>query len=171
MTDKPRKTLSLGRKTEKAEETPSSGIKTVAGKRVIRREASATSPSPRSKPIKGKVPRKKPSTQKKVVIPPSTIRMQELDQQLNGHFETWRDYLPLALGIEKAVFRYISENHVSASKRVVQQLLNRHTSAMKYLHNIMQQPLRYHLDGSPAGEVILTERESAALKLASLPPA
>lgn len=171
MTDKPRKTLSLGRKTDKPAGTSPLGSKTIAGKRVIRREASTTSSPPRNKPTKGKAPRKKPAAPKKVVIPPSTIRAQELDQQLNGHFGAWRDHLPLALGIEKAIFRYISTNHVSASKRVVQQLLHRHTSAMQYLHNLMQQPLRYHLDGSPAGEVLPTERESAALKLASLPPA
>lgn len=170
MTDKPRKTLSLGRKTDKPDGTSPSGSKTIAGKRVIRREASTTPSSPRNKPAKGKVPRKKPAAPKKVVIPPSTIRVQELDQQLQAHFVAWRDYLPLALGVEKTIYRYISTNHVSASKRVVQQLLHRHTSAMQYLHNLMQQPLRYHLDGSPAGEVIPTERESATLKLASLPP-
>ena len=171
MTDKPRKTLSLGRKTDQSDGTSPSSIKTIAVKRVIRREASTTPSPPRNKPAKGKTPRKKPAAPKKVVIPPSTIRAQELDQQLQGHFRAWRDHLPLAVGIEKAIFRYISTNHISASKRVVQQLLHRHTSTMQYLHNLMQQPLRYHLNGSPAGEVIPTERESAALKLASLPPA
>ena len=171
MTDKPRKTLSLGRKTDKSAGTAPSGIKTLAGKRVIRREASTTPSPPRNKPAKGKAPRKKPAAPKKVVIPPSTIRAQELDQQLHGHFGAWRDYLPLAVGIEKAIFRYISANHVSASKRIVQQLLHRHTSAMQYLHNLMQQPLRYHLDGSPAGEVIPTERESAAGRARACPEA
>ncbi|MBO0611423.1 ProQ/FINO family protein [Thiothrix fructosivorans] len=171
MTDKPRKTLSLTRKTDKPEGTPSSVIKTVAGKRIIRREASATPSPPRNKPVKGKAPRKKPAAPKKVVTPPSTIREQELDQQLNGHFGAWRDHLPLAVGIEKAIFRYISENHVSASKRVVQQLLLHHTSTIQYLNNIMQQPMRYNLDGSPSGEIIPAEREYASQKLTSLPPA
>ena len=169
MTDKPRKTLSLTKKADKPEGTPPSGIKTMTGKRIIRREASTTPSPPRKKPAKGKTPRKKTAPPRKVVIPPSTIRMQELDQQLNGQFGAWRDNLPLALGVEKAIFRYISTHHLSASKRVVQQLLRHHTSAMQYLHNLMQQPRRYHLDGSPAGEVIPTEREYAALKLASLP--
>lgn len=170
MTDKPRKTLSLGRKTDKAEGTPPSGIKTIAGKRIIRREASLPPSPPRNKPAKGKAPRKKPAAPKKVIIPPSTIRAQALDQQLQGHFGAWRDYLPLALGVEKAIYRYISTNHLSASKRVVQQLLHRHTSAMQYLHNLMQQPLRYHLDGSPAGEIDPAEKEYAGQKAASLPP-
>lgn len=169
MTDKPRKTLTLNRKPNKPEGTTPSGDKTVAGKRVIRREPS-TVQQPRNKPGKGKAPRKKPAATRKTVTPPSDLRMRELGQQLNSYSGIWRDRLPLAIGIEKAIFRYVSGNHISASKRVVQKLLHQHTSSAQYLRNVMQLAARYHLDGSLAGEIIPAEKEYAGLKVASLPP-
>lgn len=55
----------------------------------------------------------------------------ELDKLNKQRFQEanaiWCNRPPLALGIEKQLFRYIAEHHLSASKQVVQRLLHIHT--------------------------------------------
>jgi sRNA-binding protein len=67
----------------------------------------------------------------------------------------------LALGIEKQVFRYIADHHLSASKRVVQRLLYAHTHQRDYLQAVAAGGMRYGLDGQEAGEVTPMEQKNA----------
>ncbi len=168
MAEQPDKqTLSL--KKEKLENTQPPGValpRKRSGKRVIRREQlpaqslAKTKAPTLAKPAKKKKPQKAPLT-KTPTTPPSELRMDALDKQLCGAFSIWRDHQPLALGIEKSIFRFIAAQHISASKRVVQKLLKRHTSTRSYRDNILQQAQRYELDGSPAGEVSQIDKDHA----------
>ena len=165
--DQPRKTLSLKKSGNSTDDSSATPARKLAGKRIIRRD-----PSPSAKPGKPK-PRKnkrKTAAPRKPVTPPSLIRANDLDHRLAATFAVWKDHQPLAIGIEKNLFQFIAEHHISASKRVVQKLLHRHTSDKQYLHNLIHQPLRFHLDGSPDGEIIPAEKEHATRKLAALPP-
>lgn len=145
---------------------PLTGIRRT-GKRIITREqlpqaAPAKPKPPKPKPSKVKKPPRKPA--KKLITPPSVLRGRELNDSLNG-FAVWRNRQPLALGIEKQVFRYIAEHHLSASKRVVQRLLYAHTHQRDYLLAVAAGGMRYGLDGQEAGEITSVEREYAANRL------
>ena len=87
--------------------------------------------------------------------------MEALDKQLCAAFSIWHDHQPLALGIEKSLFCFIAAHHISASKRVVQKLLKRHTSTQTYQKNILRHARRYELDGSPAGEISQLDKDHA----------
>lgn len=135
MTDKPRKTLSIKPKaaptTEIHQET-----KTVSrgNKRIIKREQvqpyALAKPKSKALPKKPNKPRK--PAPKKPLISPSDIRMDNLNAALNA-FAVWRERKPLALGIERQIFQLIAQQNLSASKRVVQKLLYRHTHQRNYL--------------------------------------
>lgn len=155
-TDKPRKTLSL----KASVETDSHGKPSVrkrAGKRLIRVERPVRKPQKKTSVTaskrKGHSPAADPS--------PSSKRVALLDQQLAAAFEVWQTHQPLARGIEKSVFRFIAEHHISASKRVVQILLHRHTTDSQYLANIIAQSVRYQLDGSSAEMISHAEKVHA----------
>lgn len=166
--DKPRKTLSIARKTTPTatgNTTPETATRTPArgGKRVIRRDELPNV----QKPGQPKKPPKKPANRKPRQPPkpkktaPSELRAQELDASLNA-FPVWLDCKPLALGIEKQIFRHIAELHLSASKRVVEKLLYRHTHKPSYLQAVARGGNRWNLDGTEAGEIIQVERDHAA---------
>ena len=167
MPDQPRKPLTLKTRTTGEDKQPTvPSPRKRSGKRIIRRDQlpaqslATTKAPPPGKPAKKKKP-KKAVAAKQVVTPPSDLRMAALDQQLHEAFTVWNDYQPLALGIEKSIFRFIAEHHISASKRVVQQLLQRHTTTRSYRANILQQAQRYNLDGSPAGQINQIEKDHA----------
>ncbi|QTR45517.1 Fertility inhibition FinO [Thiothrix litoralis] len=177
MTDeKPRKTLSITCKpvsptaVEQDGKAPT-GIKRT-GKRIITRDqlpqaAPAKPKPPKPKPSKAKKPPRKPV--RKLVTPPSELRARELNDSLNG-FAVWLQRQPLALGIEKQVFRYIADHHLSASKRVVQRLLYAHTHRRDYLQAVAAGGMRYGLDGQEAEAITAAERDYAGQRLATLFP-
>jgi hypothetical protein len=173
MTDQPRKTLSIKPKiaptTEQAS-TLNQETKAVlrGNKRIIKREqVQATA---LAKP-KAKVPAKKPNkprktAPKKPVVAPSGIRMDNLNAALNA-FVVWREQQPLALGIERQIFQLIADQHLSASKRVVQKLLYRHTHQRHYLLKVGQGGSRFNLDGTGADVILPAEREHVGRLLAT----
>ncbi len=177
-TEKPRKTLTITRKPATADTgttTPTNSAVRRSGKRVIRREeipadkltrpgkASPKKPATKSK---AKRPRQPPKPKK---TPPSDLRARELNDSLNA-FAVWRNRQPLALGIEKQVFQYIAEHHLSASKRVVQKLLHHHAHNRAYLQAVGQGGQRFNLDGTEAGAILPGEQEHAGRVLAAMPP-
>ena len=156
---KPRKTLIIKRKPLAAtnasdSEESAAPLKLPTRKRVIKLDRPAKKP---------KQPPQPPPKKKKRVAP-SVIRASELNKALSAHSKAWRSYSPLAADIEKQVFRFISERHLSASKRVVQSLLKKHQSAKNYLLNsVMDAPI-YDLSDSETG-LVSWERASKAAKL------
>jgi hypothetical protein len=173
MNDKPRKTISIKPKAlPSTEQTskPDQATKTVSrgNKRIIKREQ--VQPYALAKP-KAKAPPKKPNkprkpAPKKPLIAPSTIRMDNLNVALNA-FVVWRELQPLALGIERQIFQLIAQQQLSASKRVVQQLLYRHTHQRDYLLKVGRGGQRFNLDGSEDGVILPEEREYAGRLLAT----
>ena len=162
-----KKTLSLKKTVPDNAQLPEApSLRKRSGKRIIRRDqlpaqslANTKAPPP-AKPAQKKKSQKAPPT-KTPKTPPSELRMDALDKQLCTAFSIWRDHQPLALGIEKSLFRFIAAQHLSASKRVVQKLLQRHTSNQSYRDNIQQQTRRYELDGTPAGEISQLDKAHA----------
>ncbi|TXH67876.1 MAG: Fertility inhibition FinO [Thiothrix sp.] len=169
MTEKPRKTITIKPKaapTIEQAHSPDEAAKAIVrgNKRIIKREQ--VQPTALAKP-KAKVPPKKPTkprkpAPKKPLIAPSDVRMDNLNAALN-EFAVWRERQPLALGIEKQIFQLIAEQQLSASKRVVQKLLYRHTRHRDYLLKISQGKggQRYNLDGTSGGVILPEECEHA----------
>ncbi len=180
MSDTPKKTLTITRKpnqkTLEAIQSPESSTVTMpelramsrTGKRIIRREellnvqkAGQGKPKPTGKAATKKKPPRKPAP-RKPVISPSELKARELNDRLNG-FKVWRDFLPLAIGIDKDVFRLVNEEHFpGASKRVVRLTLAMHANHGRYLQAVTQGGARHHLDGSEEGDITPQQQQHAA---------
>ena len=100
---------------------------------------------------------------KKPKKPPSTVRLNALDAELGRLSKCWRSHRPLALGIERQIFKAVADGQLSASKRVVRALLRKHCSNPNYLRNTVV-GARYDLTDQPSGEVVPSEA-AYALKL------
>ena len=156
--DKPKKTLSLKPKSAIPTSKDSKPAGTVVirnGKRVIQapnQRGAAVAPTHQSKPKpKGSKPKRPPRPAPKTVVPPSLIRARELSQKLAEQFSVWRDFKPLAIGIEQEVFKIFGEtNTKGASKSVMNKMLSMHTRRSEYLKNLQAGGVRYHLDGCEA---------------------
>lgn len=153
MTDTPRKTLSLKKKRIiKRADIPAAKL------------AKAGKKAPPKPPAK---PKKKPNASpKKPEISPSELRARELYSRLN-EFEVWRTYKPLAIGIEKTIFKICNdEQFPGASKNVVQKVLSRHTRHKVYQANLAQGGQRYQLNAGEAGVVTDQQQLIAEKQLA-----
>jgi hypothetical protein len=168
MSDTPKKTLTINRKPTST--TPSNTLSR-SGKRIIRREELNPVPTkpanpkgkPTSKPTNKKKPARKPT--KKPTIAPSDLKAKELNDRLNA-FPVWLNFQPLALGIDKDVFRLVNDEHFpGASKKVVQKVLRMHTHHGRYLAALVQGHERYQLDGVINGVISDPERQWAAEKI------
>jgi sRNA-binding protein len=102
----------------------------------------------------------------KPITSPSDIRLDNLNASLNA-FDTWRNFQPLTLGVEKQVFQHIAKHQLSCSKRVVQRLLRAHVKDPKYLQATIGGLMRLNLDGTEA-EVILQSEKDYAIQLNSV---
>lgn len=166
MSDTPKKTLSLKRSQPS---TDSATLTTVqrTGKRIIRREELSNVQKPgtiKQKPAGNKSKPKKPPRKpqpKKPVIAPSDLKAKELNDRLNG-FNVWLNYQPLALGIEKQIFKLVNDEHFpGGSKKVVQKVLRRHTQHGRYLQALQKGMVRYGLDGKEDGFVTEIQQQYA----------
>ena len=181
-TEKPRKTLVITRKpvtgatAPTTTTAPASDVVKRTGKRIITRDQlpvarvsigkpTYNKPGAKPKPKANRKPRQPPKPPK---TPPSELRARELSDSLNN-FTVWLNRLPLALGIEKQIFRHIADLHLSASKRVVNKLLHYHTHNRAYLLAVGQGGTRFNLDGTAAGAITQGEREHAGRVLAAMP--
>lgn len=169
MTDTPKKTLSLNKKP--ASTTTTTGTISRTGKRIIRREELSPAPAkpanpkgkPTSKPTNKKKPARKPT--KKPTIAPSDLKAKELNDRLNA-FPVWLNFQPLAIGIDKDVFKLVNDEQFSGgSKKVVQKVLKMHTRHGRYLAALLQGGERYQLDGVINGMVNDLDQQWAAEKL------
>ena len=161
---KTKKTLTLKRTGTKSD---SDKIVSRSGKRVIKRDD-----LPRAKPAKA--PPKKPTNRKKkparvskpkMAVSPSDLKARELNERLST-FPVWSNYQPLAIGIDKDIFRLVNDEcFPGASKKVVQKLLRMHTGHSRYLEALIQGGERYHLDGAADGVVDAYQIELATKRL------
>ena len=165
MTDTPKKTLTLKRKTTGT----GTGTVSRSGKRIIRRDD-----LPRAKPAKA--PAKKPANQRKkkpaqvskpkMTVSPSDLKARELNDRLNA-FPVWLNYQPLAIGVDKDIFRLVNaEQFPGGSKKVVQKMLKMHTGHSRYLQALTNGGERYHLDGTADGVIDAFQVQLATKRLA-----
>lgn len=86
---------------------------------------------------------------------PTDIRV--LLKDLQARFDVFRNYSPLAIGIDKQLFAALPE----LSKKSVRLAMRSHTMATRYLREMEKATHRLNLDGSQAGEVTDENRQHA----------
>ncbi len=80
---------------------------------------------------------------------------------LQERFEVFRNFSPLAIGIDKQVFEKMPE----VSKKSLRLAMRSHTISTRYLKEMEKGTVRLNLDGSPAGEVTDENRQHASEQL------
>ena len=90
---------------------------------------------------------------------PTDVRA--LLKDLQTRFDVFRNFSPLAIGIDKQVFAQLPE----VSKKSLRLALRSHTISTRYLKEMEKGSVRYNLDGSTAGEVTDENRQHAAEQL------
>jgi len=79
-------------------------------------------------------------------------------KDLQTRFDVFRNFSPLAIGIDKQVFALLPE----LSKKSLRLAMRSHTISTRYLKEMEKAALRLNLDGTPAGEVTDENRQHAA---------
>jgi len=99
------------------------------------------------------------ATQDKPAEKPADTRA--LLKTLQERFEVFRNFSPLAIGIDKQVFEKMPE----VSKKSLRLAMRSHTISTRYLKEMEKGTVRLNLDASPAGEVTDENRQHAAEQL------
>lgn len=86
------------------------------------------------------------------------VDVRSLLKDLQSRFDVFRNYSPLAIGIDKQLFAALPE----VSKKSVRLAMRSHTMATRYLREMEKATYRLNLDGSQAGEVTDENRQHAA---------
>lgn len=90
-----------------------------------------------------------------------TIDPRALLKDLQTRFDVFRNFSPLAIGVDKQVFAELPE----VSKKSLRLAMRSHTISTRYLKEMEKGTLRLNLDGTPAGEVTDENRQHAAEQL------
>jgi len=77
---------------------------------------------------------------------------------LQEKFQVFRDYQPLAIGIDKQLLAQDD----SLNRKVLRLALGMHTNSYRYLKSMEKASQRFNLDGSSGGEVPAEHRKHAA---------
>lgn len=92
---------------------------------------------------------------------PTTPNARGLLKQLQQEFQVIRDYLPLAIGIDKQMIACQPD----INRKLLRSALSMHTKSLRYLKSLQAATTRFNLDGSPAGEASEEQRTLAAQTL------
>lgn len=87
-----------------------------------------------------------------------TVDVRSLLKDLQTRFDVFRNFSPLAIGIDKQVFALLPE----VSRRTLRLAMRSHTISTRYLKEMEKGVTRLNLDGTPAGEVTDENRQHAA---------
>ena len=82
-------------------------------------------------------------------------------KDLQGRFDVFRNFAPLAIGIDK---QFLAQ-HPDADRKALRHALRSHTLSTRYLKEMQTARVRLNLDGSEAGEVTDEARTHAAEQL------
>lgn len=90
-----------------------------------------------------------------------TTDIRALLKDLQTRFDVFRNFSPLAIGIDKQLFAALPE----LSKKSIRLAMRSHTISTRYLKEMEKGTQRLNLDGTPAGEVTDENRQHAAEQL------
>src|SRR5574343_403084 len=95
------------------------------------------------------------NTSEKAVHPRALLK------DLQTRFDVFRNFNPLAIGMDKQVFAQMPE----VSKKSLRLAMRSHTISTRYLKEMEKGTVRLNLDGTPAGEVTDENRQHASEQL------
>ncbi|WBS05731.1 ProQ/FinO family protein [Pseudoduganella sp. SL102] len=78
-------------------------------------------------------------------------------KQLSQQFPPFRDFLPLAIGIDKQILAQVP----GIDRKLMRAALGIHTGSQRYLRAMEKATIRYNLDGSTGAEVTDVHRKHA----------
>lgn len=89
---------------------------------------------------------------------PPTQEARNLLKSLQDKFQVFRDYMPLAIGIDKQLLA----QEVDLNRKILRLALGMHTNSFRYLKSMESAKQRFNLDGSDGGEVPEEHRKHAS---------
>ncbi|WP_374277372.1 ProQ/FINO family protein [Azonexus sp.] len=96
-----------------------------------------------------------------VSTPEKSTDPRALLKELQARFDVFRNFSPLAIGIDKQLFEQMPE----VSRKSLRVAMRSHTISTRYLKEMEKGTVRLNLDGTPAGEVTDENRQHAADQL------
>ncbi len=87
-----------------------------------------------------------------------SIDTRSLLKDLQTRYAVFRDFSPLAIGIDKQLFAALPD----LSRKTVRLAMRSHTMTTRYLKEMEKGTQRLNLDGSPAGDVTDENRQHAS---------
>ena len=94
-----------------------------------------------------------------VVATPNPVQTARvLLKELQEKFAVFRDYLPLAIGIDKQLIARLPE----LNRKTLRIALGMHTNSLRYLKGMEKATVRFDLDGNSADEVTEVHRTHAS---------
>ena len=81
--------------------------------------------------------------------PDSPVDARALLKDLQGRFDVFRNFSPLAIGIDKQLIA----QQPDVNRKALRQALRSHTMSTRYLKEMQVASARLNLDGSAAGEI------------------
>lgn len=110
-------------------------------------------PSPTSSPV--------PSVSPDPVVPATLAPAQNariLLKELQEKFAAFREYMPLAIGIDKQLIARCPE----LNRKVMRMALGMHVNSLRYLKGMEKATVRFDLDGQPSDAVTDVHRTHAS---------
>jgi ProP effector len=89
---------------------------------------------------------------------PPAQEARNLLKSLQDKFQVFRDYMPLAIGIDKQLLA----QEADLNRKILRLALGMHTNSFRYLKSMESAKQRFNLDGSDAGEVPEEHRKHAS---------
>lgn len=125
-------------------------------KKVVKKVAKkAVKQQPKKK--KAKEPPKKQRRPVRAIIvkPPSLtdVAARELDERLTELYSVWRDFKPLEVGIDEAVWKLITQKEWGYSKRIMRKAFKLHVRDMRYRKIVAKGGKRYNLNNEVVDDV------------------
>jgi len=100
-------------------------------------------------------------TTAETATPEKTTDPRALLKELQERFAVFRNFSPLAIGIDKQLFAALPD----LSRKSVRLAMRSHTMSTRYLKEMEKATQRLNLDGTPAGEVTDENRQHATEQL------
>ena len=89
---------------------------------------------------------------------PPAQEARSLLKSLQDKFQVFRDYMPLAIGIDKQLLA----QEADLNRKILRLALGMHTNSFRYLKSMESAKQRFNLDGSDGGEVPEEHRKHAS---------
>ena len=89
---------------------------------------------------------------------PPAQEARNLLKSLQDKFQVFRDYMPLAIGIDKQLLA----QEANLNRKILRLALGMHTNSFRYLKSMESAKQRFNLDGSDGGEVPEEHRKHAS---------